>query len=310
MRTPLLFLLVSLTAACSSTPREATGCRVGADCVSGACGIDGKCLPKTETDAQADVTTDTGEVAEDTSAPSDVAEEVLGCAPNHDGKIESKEVPLAAGLKATFRFAKNASFATAGVAKPDGTKKWDLSVAFPGDTDTVVRTESPTGAWYASKYPTATYATPLSGSSDLLGVFKVDPAAILLQGVASPADGVAKTELTYAPAVATLSFPLAVGSAWKTTSNVTGTAMGVAVFYTESYDQKVDAKGELVTPFGTFDVLRVKIVLTRTVGAAITITRTYAFVTECFGTVASVTSNPNELSEEFTTAAELRRIAP
>jgi hypothetical protein len=91
---------------------------------------------------------------------------------------------------------------------------------------------------------------------------------------------------------------------------VSGTASGVAAFYTEKYDQKVDARGELVTPFGSFDVLRVKVVLTRTVGAVITVTRTYAFVTECFGTVASITSNANELQEEFTTAAELRRITP
>ncbi|MGZ3422555.1 MAG: hypothetical protein ACXVEF_30405 [Polyangiales bacterium] len=308
MRFSLLALLPLALFGCSSNAAD-TGCRVGADCVSGVCSLDGRCLPAEKTDSGSDVLADTGS-AEETSMVDTGGDEVAGCAPNHDGTIEAKEVPLAAGLKATFRFAKNASFATAGIAKADGTKKWDLSVAFPGDTDTVVRTEATAGTWYGSKFPTATYATPLSGTSDLLGVFKVDPAAILLQGVASPADGLSKTELTYAPAIPTISFPLKVGSAWKTTSNVTGTAMGVAVFYTETYDDKVDAKGEMVTPFGSFDVLRVKVVLTRTVGAAITVTRTYAFVTECFGTVASVTSNANELSDEFTTAAELRRIAP
>src|SRR4051812_6069542 len=111
MRTTPLVLLallgaVLVGAGCSST-QDTSGCHVGADCVSGACGIDGKCLPTTKTDAGTDTAlTDTGMVGED-STPSDVAPEVIGCAPNHDGKIEAKEVPLAAGLEATFRFAKN-----------------------------------------------------------------------------------------------------------------------------------------------------------------------------------------------------------
>ncbi|MEO7094268.1 MAG: hypothetical protein ABI175_13515, partial [Polyangiales bacterium] len=81
-------------------------------------------------------------------------------------------------------------------------------------------------------------------------------------------------------------------------------------FYTESYDVKVDAKGKVVTPFGEFSVLRLRTVLTRTVGALPTVTRTYGFVAECFGTVATITSNSNEASAEFTTAAEIRRLAP
>lgn len=48
----------------------------------------------------------------------------------------------------------------------------------------------------------------------------------------------------------------------------------------------------------------------RTVGAVPTVTRTYAFVTECFGTVATVVSRPNELSDEFTATSEIRRLAP
>ena len=39
-------------------------------------------------------------------------------------------------------------------------------------------------------------------------------------------------------------------------------------------------------------------------------TRTYAFVTECYGNVASMVSGFNEVQEEFTRAAEIRRIAP
>jgi len=91
---------------------------------------------------------------------------------------------------------------------------------------------------------------------------------------------------------------------------VNGTTTGVPSSYTESYDAKVDAAGEVVTPFSTFHVLRVRTVLTRTVGALPTVVRTFAFVTDCFGPVVTLTSNPNETQDEFTQAAEIRRLAP
>lgn len=54
-----------------------------------------------------------------------------------------------------------------------------------------------------------------------------------------------------------------------------------------------------------------KIALVRTIGVLPSITiRSFAFVTECYGTVATVTSNDNEANAEFTAAKELRRIAP
>ena len=60
-----------------------------------------------------------------------------------------------------------------------------------------------------------------------------------------------------------------------------------------------------------FDVLRVKVVLVRTIGVLPSTTiRTFAFVTECYGTVATVTSKKDDANEEFTVAAEIRRIAP
>jgi len=94
---------------------------------------------------------------------------------------------------------------------------------------------------------------------------------------------------------------------------VSGVASGFTLLtsYDESYVSKVDAVGDLKTPLGAFDVQRVQVVLTRTIGILPAETfRTYAFVTECYGTIATITSNKNETNPEFTTAAEIRRIAP
>jgi hypothetical protein len=41
-----------------------------------------------------------------------------------------------------------------------------------------------------------------------------------------------------------------------------------------------------------------------------TSTRQYVFVTECFGSVATVVSQPNETEIEFEDAAEVRRLSP
>jgi hypothetical protein len=116
-----------------------------------------------------------------------------------------------------------------------------------------------------------------------------------------------------------------VGASWTTTTDATGKVMSdgsqvdLATYpTTEKYDSKVDAAGEVKTPFGTFEALRVNTLLTRKVyylsklGILVKTetVRTFAFVTECFGTIASVASNTNEATEEFTTAAELRRLAP
>lgn len=317
MRISALLLAVGLvvTGCAAASERE---CEVGADCPTGACSASGTCVPATApTDAGSDTTddvADAGDAAPPTdgadATPSDTADAPTGCLPNGDGTIHAAEIPLGPGLKATFRAAENAAFATAGTAKGDGTRAWDLSIAFAGDKDVLVKTRAPAGTWWAGKFPSATYATELSLTSDLLGVFQTTATGLVLLGVVSPTDGVSRTELKYATPPSALQFPLTGTSAWKVTSNVSGTATGLFSTYSETWDSKVDARGELKTPFGKFDVLRVRTVLTRTVGFSVTVTRSFAFVTECFGTVATVASKANETQEEFTTAAELRRLAP
>jgi hypothetical protein len=318
--------LVAVVAACGDTP--ARQCRVGADCASGLCASDGTCataaVPEGGTDGGGP--TDDAMVSADGSGPetsSDAA--ISGCSPNNDGTITREEVPIAAGLHATYKIGSNedlpAGYVT-GVVGAGGKRTWDFSAPLASDVGVLVETQSLKGKYYETTYPNATYATKLSNSSDLLGVFETSPGALLLRGVVSPAmggtNGSNGTQLTYTPGVSILAFPLIINAMWSTDSAATGTAAGIplalAAKTQEKYDSKVDAAGTLKTPLGTFDVLRVQVLLTRTVGTApfttVTTVRTFAFVTECYGTIATVTSSDNETAAEFTHAVEIRRISP
>jgi hypothetical protein len=305
--------LVALACSASSSVE----CHVGADCASGACDANGKCVTVGPPDAGVDASLgiDAGPESSPVDAPvvfpdAPYDSPIGGCVPKGNGTITRDEVPMQAGLHATFRVAENVTVSTAGTTQPDGSRLWDLSQPLAGDHDVVVTTDDPTGSWYASSFSGATYATRLSDTQTLLGVFQATSTSLLLQGVVSPSSGAQQTELSYSPAVTTLSFPMSLHTSWQTNANVTGTAQGIAAAYVEQYATSVDAVGVLHIPYGTFAVQRVHTVLTRTVGAVVSIIRSDAFVAECFGTVATVTSQTDEPNDEFTNAAEVRRLAP
>lgn len=302
---------VALVVACEgSAARE---CRVGADCASGACTAEGTCAAPGGSSGEPTPAVDSGgnvDPAADGGGSSSGDAAMPGCTPNKDGTITRAEVPIQAGLRATYRVAEDVDVDTAGVPQTDGTRAWDFSIALANDANVIVETMALTNKWYAPKYSGASYATKLRTSSDLVGVFETAPATVALRGVVSPDDGLYRTELAYDPSVAVLSFPLKMDATWTSDTNVSGVAVGVPSAYTEKYESIVDAKGTLKTPLGTFDVLRVRVLLTRTIGFGVTKVRTFAFVTECYGTVATVTSEDDEGDIEFTRALEIRRIAP
>ncbi|MEZ4460221.1 MAG: hypothetical protein R3E66_10945 [bacterium] len=127
----------------------------------------------------------------------------------------------------------------------------------------------------------------------------------------SPDDGFTKTEVDYEPVVDVLRFPIDADSTWSTESSINGTVNGVLSFYfLEDYTTVAAGTGTLKTPYGEFKVIRLRTDLTRTVGVFTTKIRTYTFVAECFGTVATIRSTDNETDVEFTSAAEIRRLAP
>ena len=234
----------------------------------------------------------------------------LMCAPNFDGVLTKDEVAFIPDVTLKYRIAQGATLSTEGTIDEDGTRIWDLASDLEGDADLPVSTLSVEGAWYLKDFPDATYAAQLSQSSDLQGVFQATDTALLLLGVVSPEDGFFATRLTLDPPVTVLQLPLEVGSKWSTETSVSGMAQGVVAFFSEDYSSHVDARGVLKTPFGNFDALRISIDLKRTIGLLTTRVKTKMFVAECFGAVATIVSQDNEVEPEFTSAAEVRRLTP
>jgi hypothetical protein len=296
-------LLALLSACTSAADRE---CRVAADCASGVCRTGGTCGPVTPS------TSDAAAQHADAGQPDGLVitpDGARSCA-NHDGTIGRDEVTFAAELRVPFRVAANAMVDTAGVPQDAGRRRWDLSLPLAGDHPVETVTLPIAGQWFAGRYPGATYATQLADGQDLLGIFEATSDALLLRGVASPAQGPGATQLVYDPPAKILAFPMRGGASWSTTSTVTGTVLGALLTYSEQYASSVDAEGTLVTPFGEFPVLRVRTTLTRTVGLTVTTVRSFTFEAECYGTVGAIASLDNEPAAEFQVAREVRRLTP
>lgn len=290
-----MLLCSMIVTACDNS--SGVACTRDDECASGFCKADGTCGP-------ADV-----DAAVGGDAPIDGTSGL--CTPNHDGMITMAELPLVAGKMATFRVATNATFETAGVAAGTGMRRWDLSAQLANDSDKPLALQGPSGQWWAASFPTATYAATLAAGSDLIGVFRVESAQVTLLGVVSPQAGSFRTELAYDPPVKILALPIAAGATWMSTSTVSGTAQGAIVAYTEKYASLVDQVGSMKTPFGEFPVVRVATDLTRTSGFSTLLTkRTFAWTAECYGSVATVSSQDFETSAEFNDPAEVRRLAP
>jgi hypothetical protein len=302
--------LCAVLLGCSS---KSPACTVGADCASGQCRSDGTCVPMIPKDDGAAPMTDAGGSTDsaggDAMPPPPMGDASTGCMDNGDWTVARSEAFFASGLHASFLIAENVTVSTAGVTQPDGSRTWDLSAPLSGDHGVVLTTQDVASAWYGPDFMGATYSAKLSDTQPLLGVFTANDSALLLDGVVSPSGGQTRTEVTYSPQVTTLQFPLTDGATWTTTANVTGYDNGIPVAYAEQYQSSVDAHGVLKTPLATFRVLRVSVVLTHNAGVPVII-RSFLFVTDCFGTIATITSGNDEPQAEFTMAAEVERLAP
>ncbi len=296
----IIVALGLLTAACAPTAcsdTAATTCSVDDDCQSKFCRADGTCGP-TGVDA-----------APGTDAPPGI-DAPLGCAPNGDDSIAANEYPIRPGASARFRTAQEATIDSTGTALPNNKRRWDLTGSLAGDTDGDIASIVPQGTWWASKFPTATYAARLSAKSDLLGVFAASATSVTLLGIVSPTDGSSRTEIKYTPEVVVLQFPLLADRQWTTTTQASGVYTGISTFYSETYATLVDASGTVATPYGEFPALRTKTEYSQTVGLLTTKRRTFGFVAECFGSVATMISKDNPAAGELTSVAELRRLIP
>jgi hypothetical protein len=232
-----------------------------------------------------------------------------GCTPNNDGTVTRAEAPFGPGLRATYSIAADVTFNTA-ANTADGGRTWDFTPMLAGQRSELIETQPIAGQWFANDFAGAGWAAPLAGDSTLLGVFEATPDSILLRGIVSPTKNSTYTKMTFSPAVKVLVFPLTPGKTWSTATQVSGINLGVAAYWTESYDSVADVSGTSLTPYATFPVLRVRTSLLRNVGGFFTSSRTHLHVAECFGTVASVTSKSGETGNEFSNAAEVKRLAP
>lgn len=310
-------------------------CRVGADCASGICLRDGTCQAESTDGGTGGGTTGggqggggsqtgggggstTGGGAGGGSSDGGMTDSgvpdsgmPVGCLPNRDGRIDRDEVFFQPGLRATYRISGAATFDTRGT---DG--GWDFTGALNGDASRLVETRAVTGQWFEADFPDGGYVTELGQGSDLLGVFSATSDALYLQGVVSPADGTTSTRIRYTPWIKVLQFPLRSGDTWQTDSSVSGRYNGLVIGFAtpvqnEKYEMSVDRTGTALTPFASFDVLRVRTTMTRSLNFVPSIIiRSFSWNTECFGTVAAVTSTNNETSTDFTSAAEVRRLSP
>jgi hypothetical protein len=277
-------------------------CTTDDQCASHFCRADGTCGPAGEIDAGSGSNQGSGD-AGNTGL----------CTPNHDGKISANEVPLAAGKMANYRIATSATWDTSGAAGSGGMRTWSLSGALANDSDQPVALAAPAAAWWASDsgFATATYWVTLQAGSDLIGVFHVDATGVTLLGVVSPTGSYPYTEITYDPPARILAVPFGASDTWTSSSTVSGYVSGVVANYTEKYVSNVDQTGTMTTPYGDFPVLRVGTVLTQLqTGVAYRTVRSYAWIAECFGSVATATSQDNESGTEFSDDAEVRRLIP
>jgi len=300
-------------------------CRFGADCPSGTCTPEGTCVPVGESDAGPMIDIDAGPMSGVDAGPMMGADAgplddggatdagpvgdagPMAC---HDGddRLTADELPFPLGESLVRVVATGVSVDTAGTTRADGTRQWDFEGPYAGDANRTFVRRDPSGQWFDSVFPSATYVLELSAEEDLLGVFEVTSDAVCLLGVVSPTDGLARTELEYDPPVSVWRFPLEEGAAWDETSTVSGLASGVTSVYTERWRVEVDARGTAGTPAGVRDVWRVNTRITRTVGLAVTELRRHAYVEPCVGSVAQIFANGS--ADEPSSASEVWRLAP
>ena len=238
------------------------------------------------------------------------------CIPNHDGVITAQELPVALGFAARY-------IATGSEEEPvdvdlvgeviDDVRTWRLDGTLAGDTPVSLGPVTLPDMWFGDDFAEGDYAAPLDAQQTAWGVFKREGNALLLLGVASDVEE--DTLLIYDPPVTTAQFPLQDGDTFSSTTSVSGTFEGNPFYLsTDTWTVTVDGRGNLLTPAGTYDVLRVRTVLELSIPIAVfpfsldyRYVR-YAFLTECLGQAAYVASTEDEEQLEFTSATEVRRL--
>lgn len=240
----------------------------------------------------------------------------LECVTNLDGQIDSTELQVFYGIPITYLvspWGQQRGVDVAGTLDMAGKRGWDWGAEIASDQEMKVVAEKVEGKWYAASFPTGEFVTPFDAGHTMDAVYRRDEEAVWLLGLASvqeaPVDG--KTLMVYTQAVAAYRFPIVPGTEYVSTGTIeNGTVKGLPYTGKDIYEVKYDAVGELNLPSLTFTQVhraRTKVTVQPAVGQS-TSQRQVSFLFECFGEVARATSLPDEQSEDFTTASEVRRM--
>lgn len=240
----------------------------------------------------------------------------LTCVPNLDDRIDASELQAALGVPASFLVSPPGEKRTVdlvGTADASGAPIWDFSQDFASDQQATIEASSLDGKWYKSSFPDGEFAAPADAAGTILAVYHHSEEALFLLGLASteekPAQG--QTLLVYDTPIALYRFPIVAGKTWIVSGQVkNGMAFGLPYSGKDTYEVTVGASGTL----NLFDYIfkqvhRIKlhVVQEPAVGKSSS-TRQTQFLFECFGEVARATSAPDEDKDDFTQAAEVRRI--
>lgn len=240
----------------------------------------------------------------------------LPCEPNLDGRITPDELSAAVGIPVNLLVSPAGETRTVdvvGTVDDTGARRWDWSVDHADDQVATVSAGAPDAYWFSTAFPKAQFVAPMDAGGTLLAVYMKDTEALWLLGLASVKDAPAseKTLLVYENPVGLYRFPLQPGLEWVTVGKISnGTIRGLPYAGQDTYSVKVDAAGRLELPSFVFtQVLRARthVTVSPAIGTP-TSRRQVSFLFECFGEVARATSVPEESEDDFTRAAELRRL--
>ncbi len=240
----------------------------------------------------------------------------LSCVPNLDGQIAANELTPAINVPVHYLVSppgKTRAVDLIGRVDTKGRQIWDFGADFVDDQVATIAASDLHGKWFEASFPGGTFVAPFDAADATEAVYAYSTNAITLLGLASknPDGPGGKTLLVYAQPITVYRFPLAVGGHTTSTGTIAGgTLRGQPYAGKDTYDIRVDGSGEVMLAAYTFtQALRIRSTVTvePSAGQAIT-TRQTQFLFECFGEIVRATSQPGETNDDFTTAAELRRL--
>ncbi len=248
----------------------------------------------------------------ETAAPKETGPQCKG---NNDGIIESKEVTYAVGVTVNIRRNKPGTIVSVnqvGNVNDKGIRVWDFREAQATTHDTI-KTVSPTGKWFVSKFPQANLLVPVPFkgiNNQVFQILRYTNDQLFLEGIASDKEKPEqdKVFLPYNTPIPLLKFPLRDGDEWVVSAKTQGNVGTLPVASTDTYQIRVAGRGTVKLPDIQFNnTLRIVIkVRQRFLGGQTRQRYQVLYFHECFGEIARAESKDNETKETFNRATLLR----